>query len=66
MSGKWLELFNEVAPRVTRAARPDPASSPRSRPPRRRSGVEVSPVNLRDAAEIERALTAFARPRMAV
>ena len=46
MSGKWLELLKEIAPRVTRAAvLRDPshslrgsASSPRSRPWRRRSG----------------------------
>ena len=29
-------------------------------------GVEVSPVDIRDAGEIERAIAAFARPRMAV
>ena len=29
-------------------------------------GVEVSPVNVRDASEIERAVTAFARQQMAV
>ena len=29
-------------------------------------GVEVSPINVRDAGEIERAVTAFARSRMAV
>ena len=28
-------------------------------------GVEVSPVNVRDAGEIERAVAAFARSRMA-
>ena len=39
---------------------PGSASSPRSRPWRRSLGVEVKPVNVRDAGEIERAVTAFA------
>src|SRR5262252_4533399 len=47
ISAKWLELLKEIAPRVTRAA---PLF-----------GVEVRPVNMRDADEIERAVTAFAR-----
>ena len=45
MSGKWLELLKEIAPRVTRAAvlrdpakPPGSASSAQSRPWRRRSG----------------------------
>ena len=69
MSGKWLELLKEIAPGVTRAAvlrdaghhLPGSASSPPSSRWRRRSGVEVSPVNVRDAGEIERAVAAFAR-----
>ncbi len=28
-------------------------------------GVEVTPINVRDASEIERAIAAFARPRTA-
>jgi ABC-type uncharacterized transport system substrate-binding protein len=68
LSGKWLELLKEIAPGVTRAAvLRDPvqtagigqfaviqsvASS---------VGVEVTPVNVRDRGEIERAVTAFAR-----
>ena len=68
MSGKWLELLKEIAPRVTRAAvLGDPAitagigqfAAIQSVAPS--LGVEVSPVNVRDAAEIERALAAFAR-----
>ena len=69
MSGKWLELLKEIAPGVTRAAvLRDPgiaagigqfgaiqAVAPSL-------GVEVSPVNVRDASEIERAVAAFARP----
>ena len=68
MSGKWLELLKEIAPGVTRAAvLRDPtiasgigqfgaiqAVAPSL-------GVEVSPVNVRDAGEIERAVAAFAR-----
>jgi putative ABC transport system substrate-binding protein len=68
LSGKWLELLKEIAPGVTRAAvLRDPtitagvgqfaviqsvASS---------IGLDVSPVNLCDAGEIERAVTAFSR-----
>ena len=65
IGGKWLELLKEIAPRVTRVAvlresdpLPGSASSPRSR---RGAvlGVEVSPINVRDAGEIERAVAAF-------
>jgi putative ABC transport system substrate-binding protein len=66
--GKWLELLKEIAPAVTRAAvirDPDmsggiglwgaiQAVAPSV-------GVEVIPVNVRDPAEIERGVTAFAR-----
>ena len=68
MSGKWLELLKEIVPSVTRAAvLRDPtiasgigqfagvqAVAPSS-------GVELSPIDVRDAPEIERAVTAFAR-----
>ena len=68
ISGKWLELLKEIAPRVTRAAiLRDPAipqglgqfGAIQSVAPS--LGLEVSPVNVRDAGEIERAITAFAR-----
>jgi putative tryptophan/tyrosine transport system substrate-binding protein len=68
MSGKWLELLKEIAPRVTRAAvLPDPAvasgigqfGAVQIVAPS--LGVQVTPVDVRDAGEIERALTAFAR-----
>jgi putative ABC transport system substrate-binding protein len=68
LSGKWLELLKEIAPRVTRVAvLRDPAITAgigqfaviQSVAPS--VGVEVSPVNVRDAGEIERAVTAFAR-----
>ena len=67
LSGKWLELLKQIAPGVTRAAvLRDPATTAaagqfaviQSVAPS--LGVEVSPVNMRDAAEIERAVTAFA------
>jgi putative ABC transport system substrate-binding protein len=68
MSGKWLELLKETAPRVTRAAvlRDPPVASGIGQfgavqivAPS--LGVEASPVDVRDAGEIERAVTAFAR-----
>jgi putative ABC transport system substrate-binding protein len=68
MGGKWLELLKQIAPGVTRAAVfRDPASPSgigqfgaiQTVAPS--LGVEVSPVNVREASEIERAITAFAR-----
>jgi putative ABC transport system substrate-binding protein len=68
LSGKWLELLKELAPRMTRAAVLRDASIPsgtgqfgaiQSVAPL--VGVEVSPVNIRDGDEIERAVAAFAR-----
>src|SRR5207247_5717811 len=68
ISGKWLELLKEIAPRVTRAAvLRDPAvasgigqfAAIQAVAPS--LGVELSPVDVRDAGEIERAVTAFAR-----
>jgi putative tryptophan/tyrosine transport system substrate-binding protein len=66
LSGKWLELLKEIAPRVTRAAvLRDPvavgigqfaaiqAVAPSLQ-------MELSPVDVRDPSEIERAVTAFA------
>jgi putative ABC transport system substrate-binding protein len=67
MSGKWLELLKEIAPGVTRAAvLRDPAiasgigqfGAVQAVAPS--LGVELSPVDVRAAPEIERALTAFA------
>jgi putative tryptophan/tyrosine transport system substrate-binding protein len=68
ISGKWLELLKEIAPGLKRAAvLRDPAIAAgtgqfgaiQSVAPS--FGVELSPFNVRDAAEIERAVTAFAR-----
>jgi putative tryptophan/tyrosine transport system substrate-binding protein len=66
MGGKWLELLKQIAPGVTRVAvLRDPTQSGASQftaiqtvAPSLR--VEVSPVNTRDAGEIERAVAAFA------
>jgi putative tryptophan/tyrosine transport system substrate-binding protein len=68
ISAKWLELLKQIAPGVTRAAvLRDPAIASgigqfaviqSVAPP---LGVELTPVNVRDAGEIERAVTAFAR-----
>ncbi len=67
ISGKWLELLKAIAPGVTRVAvlrDPAIASGPalfgiiQAVAPSLR--VEVSPVNVRDAGEIERAIKAFA------
>src|SRR5262245_57076984 len=67
MSGKWLELLKEIAPHVSRAAvlRDAAVASGiaqfavlQSMAPSLR--VEVSPLDTRDAAEIERAVNAFA------
>jgi putative ABC transport system substrate-binding protein len=67
IGGKWLELLKELAPRVTRAAV--------LRDPSQGSGtsqfaaiqavapslrMEVIPINMRNGAEIERAIAAFA------
>ena len=67
MSGKWLELLKQIAPGVTRAAvLRDPAIASgigqfgaiQAVAPS--LGVELSPVDVRDAPEIERAVSAFA------
>jgi putative tryptophan/tyrosine transport system substrate-binding protein len=68
ISAKWLELLKHIAPGVTRAAvLRDPAISAglgffgaiQSAAPS--LGLEATPVSVRDADEIERAITAFAR-----
>ena len=68
ISGKWLELLKAIAPGVTRVAvLRDPAiaagagqfAAIQSAAPSLQ--VEVSPINVRDAGEIERTVTAFAR-----
>jgi ABC-type uncharacterized transport system substrate-binding protein len=65
ISGKWLELLKQVAPRVTRAVVIRDPSSPGGggqlgalQAVAPSFGVEVTPVGLRDAGEIERAIVA--------
>jgi putative ABC transport system substrate-binding protein len=69
LSGKWLELLKEIVPRTARAAvLRDPARAPgigqfaaiQSVAPS--LGIELNPVDVRDPAEIERAVAAFAGP----
>ena len=68
MSAKWLELLKEIAPRVTRAVViRDPTSTTGVgqfaviQSAAGSLGVELSPIDMRDAGEIERGVTAFAR-----
>jgi ABC-type uncharacterized transport system substrate-binding protein len=68
IGAKWLELLKQIAPSVTRAAiLRDPAAAAgmgmwgaiQSVSPA--VGMEISPVDVRDAGAIERTVTAFAR-----
>src|SRR5262245_13551047 len=68
IGGKWLELLKEIAPRVTRAAVLRDAAlavgigqfgAIQSVAPS--FGVELTPVGVRDAEEIERGITTFAQ-----
>jgi putative ABC transport system substrate-binding protein len=68
ISAKWLELLKEIAPRVTRVAviRDPTAVTQMGQVGAIQSvassfGVELYPVEPRDAGEIERAVMAFAR-----
>jgi len=68
LCAKWLELLKEIVPGVTRAAvLRDPTSITGIgqfaviQSVARSVGVEVSPLNLHDADETERAVAAFAR-----
>jgi len=67
-SGKWLELIKEIAPHVTRAAvllnrafAAGLAQLGAIQAVAPLFGVEVSPIDTRDASEIEHAVAAFAR-----
>jgi putative ABC transport system substrate-binding protein len=69
MSAKFLELLKEIAPRVMRAAVLRDPTIPQgigqfaviqSVAPSLR--IEVNPIDIRDAGELESAVTAFARP----
>jgi putative ABC transport system substrate-binding protein len=68
IAGKWLELLKQIAPGITRAAVIRDATisaglglfgAIQSAAPS--VGLEVTPVNMHDATEIETGVTAFAR-----
>ena len=68
MSGKWLELLKQIAPAVTRVAVLRDATQASAismfaaiQTVAPSLGVEVIPVNMRDAGDIERSVEAFAR-----
>jgi len=68
LSGKWLELLKEVAPRVTRVAVIRDPSVPAGsggfaaiQTVAPSLGVELTPIGVRDASEIEHGITDFAR-----
>jgi len=68
LSGKWLELLKQIAPRVTRAAVLRNPTTPAGagqlgaiQAVAPSFGVELSQVDTRDAGEIERAVATFAR-----
>ena len=68
LGGKWLELLKEIAPAVTRVAViRDPAVPAGSggfaaiQTVAPSLGVELTPIGVRDAAEIERGIAGFAR-----
>jgi putative tryptophan/tyrosine transport system substrate-binding protein len=69
LSGKWLELLKQIAPQLTQAAVLRDPANPAGiaqfgaiQTAAQSLGVEVKPVSVRDAGEIERAVAAFARP----
>jgi putative ABC transport system substrate-binding protein len=68
MSGKWLELLKQIAPGVTRVAVIRDPSVPAGsggyaaiQAVAPSFGVELTPVGVHDAGEIERGIAAFAR-----
>src|SRR5258708_33466940 len=68
IAAKWLELLKEIAPCVTRAVvlresaiAAGPAQFGVIQAAAAALGVELRPVDTRDAGEIERAITAFAQ-----
>ena len=72
MSGKWLELLKQIAPQVTRVGvirDPDQISGGGQlgavQAVASLLGVGFNALGVRDAGEIERAVTAFAREPMA-
>ena len=68
VSAKWLELLKEIAPRVTRAAVLRDPTIPEGigqfaiiQAVAPSLGVELRPIDVRNAPEIEQAVTVFAR-----
>jgi putative ABC transport system substrate-binding protein len=68
LSGKWLELLREIAPRLMRAAVLRDSANPAGiaqfgaiQAVAQSLGVELRPVDIRDAGEIERSIASFAR-----
>ena len=68
LSGKWLELLKEIAPRLMRAAVLRDSANPAGiaqfgavQAVAQSLGVELRPVDTSDAGEIERAIASFAR-----
>jgi putative tryptophan/tyrosine transport system substrate-binding protein len=68
LAAKWMELLKEIAPRVTRVAIIRNAANPAGvaafgalQNAAQSLGVQASPINVRDAREIERSIEAFAR-----
>jgi len=67
LAGKWLDLLKQVAPNVTRAAVIRDATAATGigqfaviQAVAPSLGIDVSPIDLRDAAEIDRAVASFA------
>jgi ABC-type uncharacterized transport system substrate-binding protein len=68
LSGKWLELLKEIVPGVMRAAVLRDATNPAGiaqfgaiRASATSLGIDVSPIGIRDNAEIERGVATLAR-----
>src|SRR5215472_6940175 len=68
LSGKWLELLKEIAPRLMRAAVLRDSANPAGiaqfgaiQAVAQSLGVTLRPVDTRDAGEIERSIASFAR-----
>jgi putative ABC transport system substrate-binding protein len=68
MSGKWVELLKQIVPQISRmAVLRDPATAAgigqfsAVQSVAQSLGIEITPLNTRDVAEIERAVAAFAR-----
>ena len=68
IAGKWLELLKEIAPHVTRAVvlrdsaiAAGPGFFGAIQAPASSLGIELRPVDVRDASQIERSVAAFAQ-----